>query len=133
MTRFIVLLTIFGWMSCNTPEVSSPPNVIIIFTDDQGYNDVACFGATDIETPHLDQMASEGVKMTSFYSTQAVCSASRAGLLTGCYPNRIGIHQALMPHSAVGLNHDETTIAEMLRSEGYATSSAGPCIQLWAT
>ncbi|MBT8311674.1 MAG: sulfatase-like hydrolase/transferase, partial [Flavobacteriaceae bacterium] len=102
-----------------------PPNIVLIFTDDQGYQDVGAFGAQDIPTPHLDKMAKEGVKLTSFYAAQAVCSASRAGLLTGCYPNRIGIHNAFMPDSKIGLNPSETTIAEMLRSKGYATGIFG--------
>lgn len=104
---------------------TGPPNVILIFTDDQGYNDVGVFGADDIATPHLDQMASAGVKLTSFYAAQAVCSASRAGILTGCYPNRIGIHNAMMPNSKVGLNPTEITIAEMLKEKGYATAIYG--------
>ncbi|UCD60387.1 MAG: sulfatase [Flavobacteriaceae bacterium] len=102
-----------------------PPNIVLIFTDDQGYQDVGIFGAKDIPTPNLDQMAREGVKLTSFYAAQAVCSASRAGLLTGCYPNRIGIHNAFMPDSKIGLNPSEITIAEMLRSIGYATGIFG--------
>ncbi|RLD59997.1 MAG: arylsulfatase, partial [Bacteroidetes bacterium] len=64
------------------------PNVIIIFTDDQGYQDLGCYGSPDIKTPHLDKMAQNGIRLTDFYAAQAVCSASRAGLLTGCYPNR---------------------------------------------
>ncbi|WP_297692783.1 sulfatase [uncultured Eudoraea sp.] len=122
----IILLT-----SCKdkTEAIASaetkPPNVVLIFTDDQGYQDVGVFGAKDIPTPHLDNMAKEGVKLTSFYAAQAVCSASRAGLLTGCYPNRIGIHNAFMPDSKIGLNPSETTIAEMLRSKGYATGIFG--------
>lgn len=102
-----------------------PPNIVLIFTDDQGYQDVGVFGAKDIPTPNLDKMAGEGVKLTSFYAAQAVCSASRAGLLTGCYPNRIGIHNAFMPDSKIGLNPTETTIAEMLKSKGYATGIFG--------
>ena len=101
------------------------PNVVLIFTDDQGYQDVGVFGAEDIATPNLDQMAKDGVKLTSFYSAQAVCSASRAGILTGCYPNRIGIHNAMMPNSNVGLHPSETTIAEMLKDKGYATAIYG--------
>ncbi len=101
------------------------PNIIIIFTDDQGYGDVGVFGATDIATPHLDQMAKDGIKLTDFYAAQAVCSASRAGLLTGCYPNRIGIHGALMPKSTKGLNLSEVTIAEMLKEKGYQTGMFG--------
>jgi arylsulfatase len=102
-----------------------PPNVVLIFTDDQGYQDVGVFGSPNIETPNLDQMAKEGVRLTSFYAAQAVCSASRAGILTGCYPNRIGIHNALMPHSPVGLDLEETTLAEMLKQKGYATAIFG--------
>lgn len=107
------------------PDEKNRPNVILIFTDDQGYNDVGVFGADDIDTPNLDQMAADGAKLTHFYAAQAVCSASRAGILTGVYPNRIGIHNAFMPNSKVGLNNDETTLAEMLKAEGYATAIFG--------
>jgi len=124
----ILILFIAGCKQ-KTEEIVSgerkSPNIVLIFTDDQGYQDVGVFGAKDIPTPHLDQMAREGVKLTSFYAAQAVCSASRAGLLTGCYPNRIGIHNAFMPDSKIGLNPSETTIAEMLRSRGYATGIFG--------
>lgn len=109
----------------STSKEAQPPNVVLIFTDDQGYNDVGVFGADDIATPNLDQMAKEGLKLTSFYAAQAVCSASRAGILTGCYPNRIGIHNALMPNSEIGLNPEETTLAEMLKSQGYSTGIFG--------
>ncbi len=124
-TTFLVVL-----FSCNssTPtedEPSRPPNIVIIFTDDQGYQDAGCFGATGFATPNLDQMAKEGVKLTSFYAAQAVCSASRAALLTGCYPNRIGIHQAFMPNQDHGLNPTETTLAEMLKAQGYNTAIYG--------
>ena len=108
-----------------TKEKDTPPNVIIIFTDDQGYEDVGCFGSPDIKTPNLDQMAKEGIRLTSFYAAQPVCSASRAALLTGCYPNRIGIHNALMPDSETGLNPRETTMAEMLKARGYTTALYG--------
>ncbi|MEG3657807.1 sulfatase [Arenibacter palladensis] len=106
-------------------KVEIPPNVILIFTDDQGYQDVGTFGSPNIETPHLDQMAKEGVKLTSFYSAQPICSASRAGILTGCYPNRIGIHNALGPGSPTGINAAEMTIAEMLKNIGYNTAIFG--------
>lgn len=117
----------FLLLSCMAEkEVSlQKPNVIIIFTDDQGYQDVGVFGAQGFETPNLDQMAAEGVRFTDFYAAQAVCSASRAGLLTGCYPNRLGIHGAFMPNANKGLNPDETTIAEMLKSNGYNTAIYG--------
>ena len=127
----LILLCIICVLSCkdNAAEpslkIDGPPNIVIIFTDDQGYQDVGVFGANDIPTPHLDQMAGEGIKLSSFYAAQAVCSASRAGLLTGCYPNRIGIHNAFMPDSKIGLHPSETTIAEMLKANGYATGIFG--------
>ena len=102
-----------------------PPNIVIIFTDDQGYSDVGVYGARDIPTPNLDAMAADGLLLTNFYAAQPVCSASRAGLLTGCYPNRVGIHNALMPNSPVGLNPAEETLAELLRQQGYRTGIFG--------
>ena len=130
---FYALLSFFLIIACkdnNTNETNklkndSQPNVIIIVTDDQGYEDLGIYGSPDILTPHLDQMAKEGVRLTSFYATQAVCSASRASILTGCYPNRIGIHQALMPDAKIGLNPEETTLAEMLKANGYRTGAFG--------
>lgn len=101
------------------------PNFVIIFTDDQGYADVGCFGAEDFETPNLDRMATEGVRFTDFYVAQAVCSASRAALLAGCYPNRIGILHALGPQSKHGIHENEMTIAEVLKQRGYATAIYG--------
>jgi len=104
---------------------SRPPNIVIVFTDDQGYADVGCYGAEGFETPHLDRLAREGMRFTDFYVAQAVCSASRAGLLTGCYPNRIGIQGALGPGARHGIHEDEITIAEALRERGYATAIYG--------
>lgn len=109
--------------SCRAVE--RVPNFIIIFTDDQGYADVGCYGATGFETPNLDRMAEEGLRFTSFYVSEAVCSASRASLLTGCYAQRLSIRGALMPHSKVGLNPEEETIAELLKKRGYATGMVG--------
>src|SRR5690606_13936326 len=96
------------------------PNVVIVFADDLGYADIGSFGAEGYETPHLDRLAAEGRRFTQWYAAQAVCSASRAGLLTGCYPNRIGIHGALRPGTRHGLAAEETTLAEIFRSKGYA-------------
>jgi arylsulfatase len=110
------------------PAATSPqsrPNVIIIFADDMGYADVGCFGAEGIATPHLDRMAAEGRRFTNFHVPQPVCSASRAALLTGCYPNRIGIHMALAPGSKHGLGLDETTLPELLKQQSYATGMVG--------
>jgi len=104
---------------------SSPPNVVIIFTDDMGYADPACYGGTYAPTPNIDRLAREGIKLTDFHVAQPVCSASRAALLTGCYPNRIGIHGALSPRVTHGLSTEETTLAELLRSRGYRTSMVG--------
>lgn len=102
-----------------------PPNVVIIFTDDQGYGDIGVNGAEGFETPNIDRMAKEGRHFTRWYAAQAVCSASRTALLTGCYPNRIGIHGALGPGSRTGIHADETTLAEVFKSKGYATAIFG--------
>jgi len=104
---------------------AQPPNVVLILTDDQGWADLGCFGAEGIETPHIDRMAREGVRFTDFHVAQAVCSASRAALLTGCYSERVSVQGALGPGSRTGLSPDETTIAECLRSVGYATGMVG--------
>ncbi len=102
-----------------------PPNVVIIFADDLGYADLKCFGSPFSDTPNLDRMAGEGRKFTSFYVAQAVCSASRTALLTGCYPNRLGIQGALGPTATHGIHADEMTIAEVLKPKGYATAIYG--------
>ncbi|RFC44350.1 MAG: arylsulfatase [Verrucomicrobia bacterium] len=104
---------------------ASPPNVVLIFTDDQGYGDVGAFGATAFPTPNLDRLAREGRRFTDFHVAQAVCSASRAALLTGCYPNRIGLPGALGPNSKNGISSSETTLAQMFKQKGYATGMAG--------
>ncbi len=101
------------------------PNIVIIFTDDQGYQDLGCFGSPDIKTPHLDQMAAEGRRLTDFHVAAPVCSASRAALLTGCYPQRVGISGVLNPRSRIGINADEVTLAEVLKQRGYATAIVG--------
>ncbi len=101
------------------------PNIVIIFTDDQGYQDLGCFGSLNIKTPHIDKMAQEGIRFSNFYVSQGVCSASRASLLTGCYANRLGISGAYMPDVGKGLNPDEETIAELLKEKGYATACYG--------
>ncbi|MDF9833467.1 arylsulfatase A-like enzyme [Ereboglobus sp. PH5-5] len=101
------------------------PNVIVIFMDDMGYGDIGTTGAIGYETPNLDKMAAEGMRFTRFYAAQAVCTASRVGLLTGCYPNRIGYSGALGPSSRIGLGEKEETIADVLRKKGYATAAFG--------
>ena len=102
-----------------------PPNVIIMFVDDMGYGDIGVYGLDTYATPNLDRMAEEGVRFTDFYVSQAVCSASRASLLTGNYANRIGIHGALGPMNSHGLHEDEVTLAELFKAQGYATAAYG--------
>src|SRR5438874_2861271 len=102
-----------------------PPNVVIVYVDDMGYGDLGCFGNTKIKTPHLDKMAKQGTRFTSFYVAQAVCSASRAALMTGKYSNRTGILGALGPNAKIGLDKRHSTIAEMLKTLGYRTGIFG--------
>ena len=111
----------------NNGNSSDKPNFIIIFTDDQGYADVGCYGAEGFETPNLDRMAAEGMKFTDFYAAAPVCSPSRAALLTGCYPQRVSIPRVLFPRDNIGLNPCEITIADVLKARGYATC----CIGKW--
>ncbi len=104
---------------------AAPPNVVIIYCDDLGYADIGCFGAKGYETPAIDRLAREGMRMTDFYVAQAVCSASRTALLTGCYPNRVGILGALGPTATHGIHDEETTLAEICKQRGYATAIYG--------
>ena len=106
-------------------ETKSSVNLIVIFIDDLGYADIGPFGENDFETPHLDQMAKEGMKFTDFVTSTAVCSASRAALLTGCYHRRVGISGALGPNSRLGINPNEVTIAEIAKQKNYATACFG--------
>jgi arylsulfatase len=106
-------------------DSKSLPNIVIVFTDDQGYADVGVFGARGFETPNLDRLASQGCLYRNFHVAQPVCSASRAGLLTGCYPNRLGIHGALGPLSKVGISDQEMTLAQLVKQRGYATAIFG--------
>src|SRR5688572_3275121 len=118
-----VLFVVVSWTA--SAAGSRPPNIVIIFTDDQGYADVGVFGAKGFKTPNLDRLAKQGCKFTNFHVAQPVCSASRAALLTGCYPNRIGIHGALGPMATHGIHNNEVTLAELLKQKGYATGMAG--------
>lgn len=107
------------------PAAAGPPNVVIIFIDDMAYGDIGPFGATAYRTPHLDRMAAQGRRFTDFVVSSAVCSSSRAGLMTGCYHQRVGIDGALTHRSEIGLNESELTIAQLCRSRGYATACYG--------
>jgi len=105
--------------------IAEHTNFVIIFMDDMGYGDIEENGAKGYETPNITQLAHEGMRFTDFYSAQAVSSASRAGLMTGCYPNRIGFRGALGPNSKVGINSHEETIAEVLKKKNYVTAAVG--------
>jgi arylsulfatase A-like enzyme len=106
-------------------DAKAPPNIILINIDDMGYADPSCYGTGYARTPMMDKLASEGVRFSDYYVTQAVCGASRASLLTGCYANRVGLLGAPGPDSKSGIHEQETTIAEMLKQQGYATAVFG--------
>lgn len=128
ITAMLVLLVVFSSprVSAQQDDLAPPPNLVVIFTDDQGYADVGTFGAEqDFETPNLDRMAAQGVRFTNWYVSQAVCSASRASLLTGCYNVRIGILGALAPSARHGLHENEATLAELCKQKNYATAVFG--------
>jgi arylsulfatase A len=109
-----------------TAATPKHPNVIMILCDDLGYGDLGCYGSK-IRTPNLDRMAAEGVRFTNFCSADPVCSPSRAALLTGRYPTRVGVPRVLFPPDQGGLNLDETTMANMLKTQSYKTM----CIGKW--
>ena len=103
------------------------PNFILILCEDLGYGDIGCYGSEKHSTPRLDQAAAEGIRFTNFYAGSPVCSPSRAALMTGCYPQRVGLgagvdHPVLMPGDAIGLDPSELTVARALKERDYATS-----------
>jgi arylsulfatase A-like enzyme len=118
-TLFVMLAAL---LAATAP--ARPPNVVVIFIDDLGYGDIGPFGATKQRTPHLDRMAKEGMKLTSFYATP-VCSVSRAQMMTGCYGARVSVPGVYFPGQSVGLNPSEVTVAERLKEKGYATQMVG--------
>lgn len=103
------------------------PNFVIIYCDDLGYGDIGCFGSPQIKTPNIDRMASEGMLFTDFYSAAPVCTPSRAALMTGCYPQRVNLPQVINYRSKVGISDKEITLAQVLKTRGYATA----CIGKW--
>jgi len=119
----IIFLVFFA--SCEVEKSGTPPNIVIVFADDQGYEDLGCFGSPDINTPNIDKLAENGTMFSNFHVAQAVCSASRAALLTGCYSNRVNIHGALFPNTLHGLHPEEETIADVLKKAGYNTAIFG--------
>lgn len=127
-TRFHVTLLALAFCAAAHAQqlrAERPPNVVLILMDDLGYADIAGFGASQARTPELDRLAAQGMRLTSFYVSEAVCTASRASLLTGCYAIRVGLQGALNHTSPTGINPDETTLAELCKSRGYATAIFG--------
>ncbi len=124
---FLAIHLSFG-LAAHCSAAANPPNIVFIFVDDQGYYDLSCYGATEVKTPRIDAMAQAGTRFTDYYAAAPICSPSRAGLLTGCYPRRVGnqiwVHRA---DSRSGIHPDELTIAELLKDNGYATA----CIGKW--
>ena len=127
------VLTLGSLLNCVKPGNDRLPNIVIIFTDDQGYADLGSYGAKGFRTPNIDRMAAEGIRFTDFYVASGVCSPSRAAMLTGCYASRVGIPEVLAPpgppwtkgRTNIGLSDQETTIADMLKPLGYATACFG--------
>jgi arylsulfatase A len=120
--RFRIMLLA---LSTTALAVAEMPNIVIIFNDDQGYQDLGCYGSPDIKTPRVDQLAKEGMRFTDFYVASPVCSASRAALLTGCYPQRVGVPGVFWPNRKGGLDPQYETIADTLKRAGYATAAVG--------
>jgi len=135
LLTFVVAFTLNSVVLERVPadDEQRPPNFIILLCDNLGYGDIGCFGSTKHRTPNIDQMAKDGVRLTSFYSVSGVCTPSRAGLMTGCYPRRVGLALTepdgivLRPVSPNGLHPNELTFAEVLKRRGYVTT----CIGKW--
>lgn len=126
----VFFVSVLAWCSSTSfvRAAAPPPNVVVIFVDDQGYYDLGCYGASEVKTPRIDAMAEQGTRFTDYYAAAPICSPSRAGLLTGCYPRRVGnhvwVHRA---DSKTGIHPDELTLAELFKDNGYATA----CIGKW--
>ena len=123
--RLYFFLTLLLFVECTKIDRGSNPNIIYILTDDLGYGDIGVYGATDIKTPNIDHLANNGVLFTDFYSASSVCTPSRAGLLTGRYPQRMGVNGVFFPESFQGMPAEEFTIAEMLKEKNYKTGLIG--------
>ena len=124
----LLLTLLLSGLAC-----AAPPNIVLIYVDDLGYGDLGCYGSQVNDTPHIDRLAKEGMRFTDYYSASPVCTPSRAALLTGCYPGRVGFDVfgpkknawVLFPGYAEGLHPDERTLPELLREKGYATCHIG--------
>jgi arylsulfatase len=125
IANFFAILISLWLVSAASAPAETKPNIVLIFTDDMGYGDLPSFSETPIRTPNLDRLATEGTRFTDFYVTQAVCTASRASLMSGCYANRVGLAGALNHTSPTGISPDEELIPEILQAQGYATGMYG--------
>ncbi len=128
ITIFCLIIIVLNGMNAvlaKTPEYKNKPNIIILFADDLGYGDIGCYGSKVIKTPHLDQMAADGMRFTDFYVSAASCTPSRASLMTGVYAARIGLEKVVDDLSTTGLSAAELTIADYLKQDGYKTALFG--------
>ena len=125
MAVILAIANLFVIISCDNKNKKITPNIIFILTDDLGFEDLSSYGSNITNTPNIDKLAKEGALLNSYYSTQAVCSASRASILTGSYSNRIGFSGALGPNSKKGINPNELLLSEMLKEKGYKTAVYG--------
>jgi arylsulfatase A-like enzyme len=127
MKNIILFSIALAFTACCS--VASRPNIIFILTDDLGYSDISCYGAKKVNTPHLDQLAAEGIRFTDFHTGASICSPSRAAFLTGAYPQRNGLYMGINPvrnaHWFIGLNPEEITLAEQLKTKNYTTFMIG--------
>lgn len=129
LQKILIIIVLNSILSCSDEmdaNKNKNPNIIIFFTDDQGYGDLGCYGAINFKTPNIDNLASSGIRFTDFYVPASVCTPSRAALLTGKYPIRVGLHKkVIFPYSKNGLSPKEVTLAEMLKGVGYHTGIIG--------
>lgn len=125
MNRWLLSGLLLACAASSARAADPPPNFVVIYCDDMGYADVGCFGAKEYTTPHIDQLAREGMRLTDFHTAAAVCSASRVALLTGCYPQRVGILGALGPKAKIGIHDDEVLLPEVLKARGYQAAIFG--------
>lgn len=129
LLHLVLAVLIFSQPSCvkesSLEKHSDKPNIVLFFADDMGYGDLGCYGATEYETPNIDQMAKQGTLFTDFYVTASVCTPSRASLMTGCYPQRVGLGRGINDTSRKGLSSQEITIANYLKQNEYATGIFG--------
>lgn len=128
-TLIVLLATVCSFETSLTAEAPSPPNVIFVLTDDLGYSDIGCYGATKVKTPHIDRLAADGLRFTDFHTAASICSPSRAAFLTGGYPQRTGLYMGINPirqaHWFLGLHPNEITLAELFQQKNYQTFMVG--------